>query len=341
MKILVTGSSGFLGVEVVERLLEHGESDIRCFVRPGSRLEKLRALEERYPAAAIEYFTGNLTSARDAAEAIKGVRVVYHLAAAMAGSAADMFLNSVVASKNLLEAVSKRKTVKVVLVSSFGVYGVADRPAGSVVNERTPLETRPEERDVYSYSKWRQEVLFRDYQREYGFPLVILRPGVIYGPGGAPLSSRVGVNIFGLYFHFGRSNLLPLSYVTNCAEAIVVAGSNPEAEGEVYNVHDDDLPTAHAYLQAYRRSVRRMPYITIPYFVTQWISRAVKAYHSHSKGQLPDVFTPYKSASAWKGNTFDNAKVKSIGWGQLVSTREGMTRTFDHWHEAEPQARDA
>ncbi len=339
MKLLVTGSTGFLGVEVMERLLEHGERDIRCFVRPGSKLEKLRALEERYPDATLEIFTGNLTSAKYAAEALKSVRVVYHLSAAKAGSAADMFLNSVVASKNLLEAVSKRKTVKVVLVSSFGVYGVADRPGGSVVNERTPLETRPEERDVYSYSKWRQEVLFHDYQREYGFPMVVLRPGVIYGPGGAPLSSRVGVNIFGLYFHFGRSNLLPLSYVTNCAEAIVVAGTNPDAVGEVYNVHDDDLPTARAYLQAYRRGVRRMPYITVPYFVTQWISRGVQAYHKHSKGQLPDVFTPYKSASAWKGNTFDNAKIKSIGWTQLVSTREGLTRCFAYWREAERASR--
>jgi len=338
MKILVTGSAGFLGSELVERLLVRGERDLRCFVRPGSRLERLDALRERFPDAEIEYYSGNLTSARDAAAALKGVRVVYHLAAAMAGSAADMFLNSVVTSKNLLEAVRKRKTVKVVLVSSFGVYGVSDLPAGTRVDENTPLESKPETRDVYSYSKWRQETLFHDYQREHGFPLVVLRPGVIYGPGSGSMSSRVGLNIFGLFFRFGRSNLLPLTYVTNCAEAIAVAGAHPDAVGNVYNVHDDDLPTAAEYLREYRRRVKGLPWVPVPYVATSTLSRMVEWYHGWSRGQLPAVLTPYKSDAMWKGNTFDNSKLKSLGWEPLVSTREGLDRSFTFWRDQERAA---
>lgn len=335
MKILVTGAAGFLGGALVEQLLERGETDIRCFVRPGSNLERLEALRATHPEASIEYFQGNLTSAKDAADSVKGVRVVYHLAAAMAGSAADMFLNTVVTSKNLLEAVKKRKTIKVVLVSSFGVYGVSDLPARARVDEDTPIETRPEARDVYSYSKWRQEKLFHDYQREYGFPLVVLRPGVIYGRGGAAMSSRVGLNIFGVFFLFGRNNRLPLSHVTNCAEAIAIAGSHPDAPGNVYNVHDDDLPTAAEYLREYRRRVRSMPWLPVPYVVTRGLSRAVEWYHMWSQGQLPAVLTPYKSDAMWKGNTFDNTRIKSLGWKQRVGTREGLDECFAYWREQE------
>lgn len=330
MKILVTGSGGFLGSVLVERLLERGQNDIRCFVRPGGNTSKLEALQKKYPDASLEFFVGNLTSKKDAVEAVKAVKLIYHLAAAMKGSAADMFLNSVVGSKYLLEALGKRKTTKVVLVSSMGVYGVADQPAGFVVNEHSPLETKPEERDIYSYSKWRQEELFREYHRENPFPMVILRPGVIYGPGGVAMSSRVGVNLFGLFLHFGRGNVLPLTYVSNCADAIALAGLEKESAGEVYNVVDDDLPSSRHFLKRYRREVKRIPFLTVPYAMIQLLSKAVEKYHAYSKGQLPAIFTPYKSAAIWKGNLFENAKIKSIGWRQIVSTEEGLTRTFSY-----------
>lgn len=333
MKILVTGSSGFLGSVLVERLLERGQTDIRCFVRPGSNLAKLDALKQKYPDAALEYFVGNLTSKKDAAEAVKSAKLVYHLAAAMKGDAADMFLNTVVASKYLLEAVTKRKTTKVVLVSSMGVYGVADQPAGYVVNEHSPLEPKPQERDVYSYSKWRQEELFREYNREFPFPLVITRPGVIYGPGGPPMSSRVGVSLFGLFLHLGRGNVLPLSYVTNCADAVALAGLTDDTAGQVYNVVDDGLPTSRQFLKRYRREVKNMSFVPVPYVMVQLLSIAVEKYHKYSKGQLPAIFTPYKTASIWKGNLFDNSKIKSIGWKQLVSTEEGLTRAFSYLRE--------
>jgi nucleoside-diphosphate-sugar epimerase len=338
MKILVTGAGGFLGVRVVERLLAHGHTDIRCFLRDASKADRLRDVAKSYPNAQVELLSGNLNSKADAADALADVSLVFHLAAGLKGSCPDLFLNSVVASKTLIDALAARKDVpiqktRVVLISSFGVYGVAELKRGARVNEETPTESHPELRDVYSYSKLRQEQLFREYEQKYGFELVVLRAGVIYGPGGGHFSNRVGLQIGPVFFHLGGRNLLPLSYVENCAEAIVIAGTAPGAAGQTFNVHDNDLPTAAAYLRQYRKSVKPIRSLRMPYFVAMILARMLESYHRRSRGQLPAILTRYKVASLWGGNRFSNEKLRSAGWRQLVSTPDAMSRTFEYFRQ--------
>src|ERR1700675_3132369 len=328
MKILVTGAAGFLGTALLERLLAHGYTDIRCNVRQQADIPKLNALFGRQAQISLEYCVGNLRYRDDAARAVDNVQLIFHLAAGKKGTAADLFLDSVVASRNLLDAVADRKPMRIVLVISFGVYGVADLGRGARVNEQTVLEPHPEWRDHYSYSKLRQEQLFWEYQKRNGFELVVLRPGVIYGPDGGHFSNRVGLSIGKWQLHFGGNNLLPLSYVDNCAEALIVAGAHEHAAGQVYNVHDDDLPTCREYLLAYRKHVTKVHSISVPYFGVKLLSSVVAKYNRYSKGQLPAILTPYKVASQWGGNRFDNSKLRSIGWKQLVPTAEGLQRSF-------------
>jgi nucleoside-diphosphate-sugar epimerase len=328
MKLLITGATGFLGLAVVERLLAHGYANIRCNVRQIQDISKFDPLAKRYPSAQLEYCVGNLKYRDDAVRAVEGVDVIYHLAAGKRGAAADLFLDSVVASRNLLDALSREHPVRIVLVSSFGVYGVAGLLRGAQVNEQTPFESRPEWRDPYSHAKLRQEELFWEYRQRLGFELVVLRPGVIYGPGGGHFSSRIGLMVGKLLLSLGGNNLLPLAYVDNCAEAIVVAGTHNSNDGEAYNVHDDDLPTCRQYLRAYKRHVRSIWSFRVPYFCLKLISRCLVQYNRRAKGQLPAILTPYKVATEWAGNRFDNSKLRSIGWRQLVTTAEGLRLSF-------------
>ena len=335
MTVLVTGSNGFLGSVLVERLAIHGVRGIRCFVREGSDRSRLDILREKYPDAGIEYYVGTLVSREDPVGAVRGVDTIYHLAAALGGAPADMFLNTVVTTKNLMEAVvAENPSVQVVHISSFSVYGVADLPVGATISEQTPLEKYPEKRDPYAFVKWHQEKLLNYYQKQYGFPLTILRPGVIYGPHGGAISGRVGLQLGGIFLHLGGSNILPLSYVDNCAEAIILCAAKKAAGVSIFNVHDDELPSSREYLKAYKEQVKKIRSIPIPYFMLQLLSRTVQWYHDYSNGQLPAIFTPYKTASLWKGNQFDNSKLKSTGWQPLVSTAEGMERTFAYFRKS-------
>lgn len=328
MKSLVTGAAGFLGSAVTRRLLESGVGDVRCLVRRADQADKLRRLAEDYPGANLECVVGDLLSPEDARRAADGASVIYHLAAAMSGGYSAMVMNTVVGSRNLLAAIDEPANVSAVLVSSFSVYGTADLADGTRVDEETPLEPHATRRGAYAYAKLRQERLFVEFAGRTGMRIAIVRPGVIYGAGGARFSPRVGVQLPGLLLHLGRGNTIPFTYVDNCAEAVVAVGRSEASWGEVYNVVDDELLSSADYLRAYRRHVRRIRYLTLPFPLTMLLSRCVAWYHRWSQGQLPAFFTPYKTRSLWRGNTFSNAKLKALGWRPPVPTDEGMRRTF-------------
>jgi nucleoside-diphosphate-sugar epimerase len=327
VKALLTGANGFLGVALAERLLRRGGTTVRCLVRPGSSQDRLAAVLEEH--AGGEVFIGSLSSREAAAQALEGVDLVYHLAASLRGAPADMHLNTVVTSKNLLDAVvASGRSVRIVLVSSFSVYGVAGLRWGDRLDETVPLEPHPEWRDPYAQVKIRQERLFREEAERNGLPLMVLRPGVIYGPAGSPFSNRVGLRLPGILLHIGGDNPLPLSYVDNCAEAIAVTAADPRAAGEAYNVHDDDLITARRYLRLFKKNVRPLRSFFLPYTAVLVLSRLTQWYHHHSRGQLPLILTPYRVASLWKRQRYDNSKLKGLGWKPIVPTEEGLRRTF-------------
>jgi nucleoside-diphosphate-sugar epimerase len=323
MSVLVTGGTGFLGGPFLERLIANGQNGIRVLVRS----EQKQKVVEKLGLQAVR---GDLLSPNQLAEALRGIDTVYHLAAALSGSPADMWLHTVVGSKNLFESAVTAGVRRIVLVSSFSVYGITTMKKRGMLDESAPVEQKPERRDAYAFAKSRQERLFREYQERHGFELIVVRPGVIYGPGGGRFSTRVGLQLPGIFLFAGHSNLLPLTYVLNCADAIALAGMRGEA-GSLFNVVDDDLPTCREYLKLYRRHVQPIRYVTFPYWAARTLGSSLEWYNRYSEGQLPAVLTPYKVESLWKPTRFSNQRLKALGWKQLVSTQAGLQRTFDYF----------
>ena len=327
-RILITGSSGFIGAKVVEILLEYGFRNLRCFVRPSSRLERLEGVINQYSAQGnVELCSGDLMSRQDCARAADGVSVVYHVAAGFDKSFAGAFMNSALATRNLMDAFLERgRPTRFVNVSSFAVYSNLTLKRGALLDETAPLEDAPQQRyDAYAFGKLKQEELVREYGRTRALPCVILRPGTVFGPGKKDLTGRIGIDTFGFFIHIGGSNLLPLTFVDNCAEAIVLAGLVPGADGEIFNVVDDELLTSAQFLRLYKKQVRRFFSVRLPYAIASGLCRLWEAYSTRSQGQLPPAFNRRRCAAEWKGNRFSNRKLRDqLGWTPRVPMKEAM-----------------
>ncbi len=185
-QVLVTGAAGFIGFRVVEDLLADppGSRNVRCLVRRSSAVDRLKALAYSHEGARVEVIEGNLLSREDCAVATKNVKLIYHLAAGRGEkSYPDAFMNSVVTTRNLLDASIQHGCLKrFVNVSSFTVYS-KDRKSGGLLDESCPIETQPALRgEAYCFAKVKREELVIDYGKRLGLPYVIVRPGSVYGP---------------------------------------------------------------------------------------------------------------------------------------------------------------
>jgi len=329
--VLVTGASGFVGVHVLQVLLEYGFRRIRCLLRSSRRASELQALGAKCNAE-VEIVKGTLLSHEDCLKACDQVGVIYHLAVGATGkSFAGAVMNVAVPTRNLLQAAAQQKTLKrFVNVSSFAVYSNQNKPRHNVLDESCPLEERPQNRgDAYAYAKLKQDQLVADYGRRHGMEYVTVRPGTVYGPGKATIPGRVGIDTFGFFLHLGGPNRIPLTYVANCAEAIVLAGLVNGVAGEVINVVDDDLPTSRQFLRLYKRNVKHFRSIYLPHALSYAFCWSWEKYSQWSEGQLPLNFCRREWHAYWKKTYYSNEKLKrALGWTIRVPTEEGLRRYF-------------
>jgi nucleoside-diphosphate-sugar epimerase len=339
-RILVTGGNGYVGSRVVRFLLAAGFRNVRVLARPMSRTNKLDDAVREFGGAGLDVVKGNLLSPEACRAAAAGVSVILHLAAGVEKSFPGCFLNSVVTTRNLLEAALAEPSFKrIVNISSLAVYTNERIPRRGVLDESCAVETHLVERsEAYTFGKVKQDEIVEEYGRTRGLPYVILRPGVIFGPGKAKITDRVGSATFGVFLHLGLGNRIPLTYVDNCAEAVVLAGLKKGIEGQVFNILDDDLPTSRQFLRLYKRHVRRFFSLPVPYALWRMFCSLWESYCRWSKGQLPPVFNPRTCAVSWKGNVYPNRKAKEgLGWRPRVPMREALLTFFEYMRDAEGQ----
>jgi len=275
----------------------------------------------------VELVTGDLLSRDDCQKAAEGVSVILHLAAGIEKSFAGAFMNSALATRNLIEAfLEVGRPRRFVNVSSFAVYSNLKLKRGALLDETCALEDAPQERyDAYGFGKLKQEEIVKEYGNKHGLPFVILRLGTVFGPGKRALSGRVGINTFGFLIHLGGSNRLPLTFVDNCAEAIVLAGVKPDVDGEIFNVVDDESVTSGQFLEAYRKTVKPFFSVRLPYFLAYGMSLLWEKYSKWSRGQLPPVFNRRRCSAEWGGNQYSNEKLhQRLGWKPRVPMDQAM-----------------
>jgi nucleoside-diphosphate-sugar epimerase len=339
-RILITGASGFIGSRVVNSLLERGFRNLLCFTRPSSDVEELQRIIYQHGVKGIELVRGNLLSQRDCESACRSVKVILHLAAGTGEkSFPDAFMNSVVTTRNLLEAsIQHSQLRRFVLISSFSVY--TNRQTSRQLNETSPIEEYPHRRgEAYCYAKVKQEQVLREYAQEFDLKYVVVRPGSVYGPAKSEIVGRVGISTFGPFLHLGGPNTIPFTYVDNCADAIVLAGVIPGVDGEVFNVLDDNLPSSRQFLRLYKKNVKTFKSVYIPHLVSYVLCYLWERYAEWSKGQLPPVFNRSRWNCYWRRTIYSNHKLKSrLGWVPRVPTDQGLSLYFQSCRRDEPCA---
>jgi nucleoside-diphosphate-sugar epimerase len=334
-RILITGAAGFIGSRVVKALLDHGFRNLCCLSRPSSNRARLEtAIRGRERQARVDVISGNLLSRDDCLAAAEGAAVIFHLAAARGEkSFPDAFMNSVLTTRNLLDASVQHGCVRrFVSISSFSVYSNTHKTRRRLLDESCPVEPHPHLRgDAYTFAKAKQDEMVKEYGDRFGLPYVIVRPGYVYGPGNEGITNRVGIGTFGLFLHLGGGNPVPLTFVDNCADAIVLAGITSGVDGQVFNVVDDDLPSSRRFLRSYKRQVRHFRSIYVPHALSYLLCALWEDYSSWSEGQLPPAYNRSSWHAFWKRTRYSNDKLKTLlGWTPRVATAEALAVHFQN-----------
>lgn len=331
MKLLVTGCSGFLGRYVMAAAVRSGHY-VRALVRPASR--GLSSSWSDHPQ--VEVVRGDLRSRHGLAEMVEGVDAVVHLAAAKKGDLYEQFAGTVLATEHLLAAMDAVGVRRLVVTSSFSVYEYLRRWSWSVLDESSPLAYEPQSRDEYCQTKLVQERVVREWFETGNLDepkrLVILRPGAIFGREDL-WTGRLGTRLSDeSCIRTGALARVPLSYVENCADAVVVAAEHRGSDGlTVLNIVDDEPPSQRTYLNALRKCTgapRRV--IPVPWIVVRSLARLTWLTNRivfGGRARVPGLFVPALLHARCKPLRYTNAKAKSVlGWRPRYSWREGLER---------------
>lgn len=327
MKLLVTGASGFLGNYVVAEALRRGHQ-VCAVVRPATNEQHL-AWHDR---PAVELIRLDLRHKDGIVTALQGVEAVIHLAAANRGDYYTRFAGTVTATENLIEAMIEASVLRLVAISTFSVYDYLRSPAGTTITEETIVECCPLDRDVYAQLKLLQEELIRKFEQNYAAQVTIVRPGLVYGRNRLWSSLLGGKLTDNLWLRIGADATLPLTYVENCADAILSATERAQAIGQTINIVDDDLPTQRTYVEKLAKLNYSMPRtIPVSWTLMRAIAWVVWIYNKKVlKGQakLPGLFNPAILDARFKHFCFSNARAKqTLNWKPVYSLDAGLDRS--------------
>jgi nucleoside-diphosphate-sugar epimerase len=325
MTVLVTGGAGFLGSDLVELLLQAGESP-RVLVRPGDDVTALAAGD-------VDIHWGDLADPAALASATRGVDRVLHCAARTGpwGPADEYERVNVRGLETLVRTALSAGARRFVHVSSITVHGNDVRGAA---DETAPLRGEP---NPYSRSKVAGERLLWRMIQEEAAPVTILRPGWIYGPGDRASFSRLAEMVAtGRMVLVGDgSNHLPLIYVRDVGRGILLAAESEQAVGRSYVLVNDEHVTQRDFLKAIAAELGvPAPNRHLPYRLALTAGATAEALGRLVRRREPPPVMRYGLQLLGGENRFAITRAREeLGFDPLVDLAEGVRRTVA-WYRA-------
>lgn len=239
---LVTGAPGWLGNQLVRKLVEDGR-EVRCLVLPDADASELRSL-------GVEVVNGDVTQPDTLRGAARGCDVVYHAAGIVhpgTFTIGDLHRVNVGGTANVLREAVASRVRRFVFVSSNSAAGV-NRRRGELMDETTP--ERPYLR--YGASKRAAEELVRAAYDRGEIETSVIRPCWYYGPGQPERQTRLMRMVReGKAPMFGDgSNLRSMTYVESLCEALMIAAASGAAAGRTYWIADERPYTTREIYEA-------------------------------------------------------------------------------------------
>jgi len=319
-RILVTGATGFLGGALVQRLREDGQP-LRLLMR-----RRYAAFEDHCGPHLIY---GNLGDPAAVDRALDGIETVYHVGAAMGGGRADYECANIWGTRNVIESCLRHGVRRLIYVSSLTVLDHAGHKRGVPIHEASPSEPRPELRGFYTQTKLKAEQMILQAVKEHGLPAVIFRPGQIFGPGAATMAPAGTITLGGRWVVAGSGDRpLPLVYIDDVVDALLLAAQNEHIGGSVFHLVDDELVTQKMYIKAAQRKhegSNRVLYCPTPLALLLAAGVAVTA--RVLKRDLPlSVYRVRSLRPLWPCDC--SAARARLKWKPRVGVREGLKLTF-------------
>jgi len=317
---LVTGAAGFLGKAMVKALLARGQR-VRVLIR--------RPMDEYNAESGVQAVIGDLGDPRIVDHAVAGASVVYHVGAAMRGGPNDFEAGTVWGTRNVVDACLKHHTQKLVYVSSLSVLDHAGRNPAATMTESSSFEPHPDKRGAYTQTKLTAEAMVSDAICDHALPAVIVRPGQIIGPGAERVTPNGTLAIAGRWIAVGApSQTLPLVYVDDVVDALLLASSEPAAVGKIFNIVDPEIVTQGDYLARVKGKLGgELKLVRMPTGAFMTLAFGVEMLGKLLGRSVP--LTRYRVRSLRPLANFDiGAAQTQLGWNPRVGLRRGMDTMF-------------
>ncbi len=323
MNVLVTGATGFVGGALARRLAAEG------WMVTG--LGRNRAAGTALEHSGVQMVYGDLQQGEIVRFACEGQHLIFHCGALSAawGNPMDFYLANVVGTRHIVEACLSLRGVKLIHVSTPGIYfGFRSRLN---VSEGGPI---PPPMNAYVNTKWAAEKIVQMHR--HAVQSIILRPRAIFGEGDRSLLPRLLPRLQkGRLPVIGHgNNVVDLTYIDNVVEALWRSAHAPEsAWGRAYNITNGepvllwDVIKQVAMELGYAVPTRRLPAGAADNMATllEGLWRTFRL-----RGEPP--LTRFAVAALTNSTTLNiTAAQTQLGYTPVVGMAEALERTIHHY----------
>ncbi len=257
-EVCVTGANGFIGRHTVAKLLARG-LPVTAIVRRRHSLPPV--LTDGARDGSVRLVVASLDDPDSLADAVRGARVVLHLATGGGDDWETVKRGMVEGSQRLGEACLAERVERLVYVSSTAALYLGHDCGKDVVGDDVPTDPQPGDRPLYARGKIAAEAALLKMHREQGVPVTIVRPAVVVGPDAPMQHSGLGLWVRDNHcVGWGLGDTpCPLVLVDDVADALarLAAHAGRELDGKTLNLSSRVPLTAADVVAAYREKTGR------------------------------------------------------------------------------------